>query len=430
MRILFPNRPGTRPWRAGPLLALFAFAAVLLEWTPSAHAYAWMVRHGETQCASCHADPSGGELLTKYGRQQGLSILRMPYGKEDVRPSAVGSGSAAAAGSQASAKPRTGFLWGAWDTPSWLLLGGSLRGAAFGAGDLRVFPMQMDLFGQVKFGRYRAGGSLGVARLQQNSANGRATFLTRNQGNDFNLLSRSHWLALDLGRKRDFTLRAGRLNLPFGLRIPEHYMWARDVTRTDRDSDQQHGAALAYNNRYVRAEAMGIAGNYQLRPDRYRERGYSAYGEYLVSDRVGVGVSSLVTTAKADRVSFEQEKTTRGVHGAFVRSRLIKPLVLMAEADMLHTSRRAIGYVGFAQLDYEPLQGLHLITTVEVLDQGKHEAAPVGISYDSVPGAGSPRAGAWVSADWFFYSQLELRVDAVLRQDSGAYVLAQLHAYL
>jgi hypothetical protein len=386
-----------------------------------------MIRHGETQCANCHADPSGGELLTKYGRAQGNRLLQMIYTRADRAPPA---GAGTSSPRPAITPSRNGFLWGAWDTPDWLLLGGALRGAAFVNSQLSVFPMQIDGYAQVKFGRFRAGGSLGVAKISPNSPNGRAAFVTRDQGDGINMMSRTHWVALDLGARRDWTLRAGRINLPFGLRVPEHYLWVRDVTRTDRDSDQHEGLSLAYNNRWLRAEVQAIAGNYQIRPDRYRERGYSGFAEYLIGDGIGVGASSLFTEAHADRISFEQEKTRRGVHGVFYRQRVIKPVVVLAEADLMHISRRQLGYVGFAQADYEPLRGLHLIATVEVLDQGLHDPAHVGIHYESLAGAGKPRAGAWLSADWFFYSQLELRVDGVFRQDTGAYVLAQIHAYL
>jgi hypothetical protein len=141
-------------------------------------------------------------------------------------------------------------------------------------------------------------------------------------------------------------------------------------------------------------------------------------------------VSSLVTVAHADRVSLEQLQTTRGVHGAFVRARLIKPLVLLAEADLLHTSRRAPGYTDFLQLDYEPIRGLHVFGTVEMLDGGRHHAPAVGFAPEQWAGEGKPRAGGWLSADWLFWQQLDLRVDMIARQDSGAYVFAQLHAYL
>src|SRR6478609_4605052 len=47
------------------LIALPLFA--LLSPKP-AHAYAWMIKRGYPSCPACHADPSGGELLTGYGR--------------------------------------------------------------------------------------------------------------------------------------------------------------------------------------------------------------------------------------------------------------------------------------------------------------------------------------------------------------------------
>ncbi|MEZ4227436.1 MAG: hypothetical protein R3B13_41240 [Polyangiaceae bacterium] len=232
-----------------------------------------------------------------------------------------------------------------------------------------------------------------------------------------------------MGAQHEWVVRAGRLNLPFGLRIPEHFMWVRDSTRTDRDSDQQHGVAIAYGGQSVRGEVMGIAGNYQVNPDRYRERGYSGYAELSVTPGATVGLSSLVTVAQADRVSLEQSATTRGAHGAFTRLVLAEPLVLLAEADTLHTSRRKLGYVGMVQADYELTQGLHLIGSGEILDTGYREPAS-NVDVPKVAGVGKPRFGGWVSLDWFFLPQLELRVDLLGRQDSGGAALAQLHAYL
>jgi nicotinamide mononucleotide transporter PnuC len=36
---------------------------------------------------------------------------------------------------------------------------------------------------------------------------------------------------------------------------------------------QQHGVAVAYSGERVRGEILGIAGNYQIQPDDYRQRG-------------------------------------------------------------------------------------------------------------------------------------------------------------
>jgi hypothetical protein len=445
----------------GRILFCLLPALLVLAAARPAHAYPWMIKHGYVGCATCHADPSGGELLTKYGRMQGELLLRMRWGKDDV--SAAASKPAESASSfdsfdsfgtedepgpsraperspakaepekpePAESAPRTGFLWGLWDTPDELLLGGSVRVAAMSSGERgRVFPMQLDLYGQLALWRIRAGGSIGAAKVKQNSPNARTAFVTTNQGNQLNLVSRTHWLGVDLGAQNEWTVRAGRLPLPFGVRIPEHTMWARDATRTDRDSDQQHGLAVAHSGRILRGEIMGIAGNYQVNPDRYRERGYSGYFEATVTDGLALGASSLVTVAKADRVSLEQEKTTRGAHGPFTRVRVAEPFVILAEGDLLHTSRRELGYVGFAQGDWEITQGLHLMGTAEVLDYGYRKPVVPGFDVPRYPGVGKPAFGGWLSVDWFFLPELELRVDLIGRQNAGGTALAQLHAYL
>lgn len=173
-----------------PLLAVFA--------PKEAHAYAWMIKRGYPSCPACHADPSGGELLTAYGRmistltlstnwegegsasnQRGLTrkiALRAPEtfaagpkaaGPEDAeeekaegdsaegdKPEGDGTeasesseatesteepaASAEASGSSSSSGESTfpNFLFGAFDLPEWLLLGGSYR-------HLNILPIQI-----------------------------------------------------------------------------------------------------------------------------------------------------------------------------------------------------------------------------------------------------------------------------------------------
>src|SRR5467141_1255282 len=85
------------------------FAACWVPATP-AHAYAWMIRHGYTGCATCHMDPSGEGVLTQYGRAQGDLLLQSHYGA-----------------SPTEAAPSSNFLWNAVKTPDWLLGGGGVR---------------------------------------------------------------------------------------------------------------------------------------------------------------------------------------------------------------------------------------------------------------------------------------------------------------
>ena len=64
-------------------VALACFGLAMLSAQPRAHAYAWMIRHGYTNCATCHADPSGGAVLTPYGRAQGSLLLAQDWARFD-----------------------------------------------------------------------------------------------------------------------------------------------------------------------------------------------------------------------------------------------------------------------------------------------------------------------------------------------------------
>jgi hypothetical protein len=393
-------------------LVLLPLACVLLT-TARADAYTWMIRHAYNGCGVCHADPSGGEVLTPYGRAQSDLLLRMRYdGKspEEIEPG--------------KASNFLGFL----ELPQSVMLGGSGRVASTLKGsEYRVFPMQLDLYGQFRFGDFFAGGSVGVSKVPAGSPHARAAQVTTEQGDGWNVISRTHYVGLDFAEQK-FTARAGRLNLPFGIRIPEHTMWVREATRTDRESDQQHGVALAYNSDVAHAEGMVLLGNYQVNPDEFRERGYSFFFEILAESRAAMGVSSLYTIAKRDRLTLETN-VARGAHGAFTRIAIGEPFALLGEMNLLTDSTRELGYVGFLQGDYEIVQGLHGLLTGEVLNLGYPKNGEA-LQVKRGPGNGEAQFGAWISAAWFFLPHLDLRVDAIVRGGTDFTLLTQLHAFL
>lgn len=432
--------------KAGSWGTFFLFQAIVaaflftLSYTDSAHAYAWMIKHNYTACGTCHADPSGGELLTHYGRVTSDLILRTHYGSPDVAKDSEAKSEAKDEG------PPTGVFWGALDLPKQVLLSGSYRNLYIvRPKEDEVFTlvpvMQLDVYGQLRFGAVTMGGSVGLGKAPVDSPHVRAAQITANQGEGLNLISRNHYVGVDIGSS--FILRAGRLNLPFGIRMPEHTTWVREATRTDRESDQQHGLALAYVGENLRAEIMGIAGNFQTKlvpggefgaergftSDSVRERGYSMYVEGISGTNFAAGVTSKVTYAQLDRVTFE-EKSLRQAHGLTMRYAPAKFLSFLAEADALFRTNANTGYVGFAQADVEPIQGLHFMLTGEFLDQGlavQSDGEPTPIAS---PGLGEPRFGGWLTLDWFFYRQFEFRTDLLFRQNEPLTLLGQLHFYL
>jgi hypothetical protein len=386
-----------------------ALATLLLP--AIAHAYPWMIRHGYSACAMCHLDPSGGSVVTEYGRAQGDLLLRTPFGRKG-------------GAEEEEASPTAGFLWGAVKTPDWLLLGGTFRSllentrSAGSPSTTRLIAMQSDLRAGISTSRIKAYASLGFQH-----EGGRPAALTHGTGD--NAVSREHWIGISMGDE-SMLLRAGRMELPFGLRVIEHTLWVRQATRTDINDQQQHGLAFAYTSDTFRAEAMAILGNYQMRPDDYRERGYSAFAEYAVSPKAALGVTSLFTSAKRDVVELITRR--RQAHGVFARVVPAKPLVVMLEMDLLLDSLVdepiRSGSASMLQADWEVVQGVHLMATGEVL----HEAQL---------GAGTS-VGGWASFAWFFAPHLDFRVDAIQQSRASASgttisatsLLAQFHAWL
>lgn len=380
------SRPG------GPLLLLLA--ALLVP--GAAHAYPWMIRHGYSGCGVCHLDPSGSGLLTDYGRAQSELLMATRWSSENTE----------------EASPQADFGFGLFKLPEWLFLGVSYRGGELVARattsndaglqqstvtDKRWLHMVADFKAGLRIGRFRASGTIGWL---QSAAN--AISITSKDSN--NIVAREFWAGWELGEEAGL-VRAGRINLPFGLRNIEHTAWIRAATRTDINVGQQYGVALQLGSDTVRGEIMAIAGNYQLSPDAYRERGYSGYLETMAAQSLALGLSSLVT--RAERGLSTGVPTLRQAHGAFLRWSIVPQLALLSEGDLLLSQRLGSGVLEagaatWTQLDWEPIQGFHLMPAFETLQQ-----------YGDL---GRVSLGEWITLDWFPWSHVELRIDLFFRQ--------------
>lgn len=391
--------------RWSPLLALPLLAA------PGALAYPSMIAHGYTNCAACHVDPSGSGQLTTYGR--GMSDLLVRW---HLDPKEVESG---------EPSPAAGFLFGLVPTPEWLNPSGNLRGGPMVVvgSNVAVVPLVMatDLTTTLDLGPVAAHVALGFGLKNM----GPAVVVSADPSTgEVALVSREHWLGLKLFDEA-LMVRAGRIPVPFGLRNVEHTSAVRALTRTDVNTDQQHGVAVAYANDLVRAEVMALLGNYQIRPDAVRERGYSGYLEVFPVEHLGVGASSLVTWAGRDLDT--GVPLLRQAHGAFARYAPFEPLALLFEGDALidtafdaaGTATTTVGGAGWLQADWAIIPGVRLLPALE----------------GSVHGDG--KVAGWLGAAWYPLPHTELRTDVLYRETfaatgaTGTFVgLVQLHLYL
>lgn len=379
---------------------------------PGAWAFPWMVKHNYGSCAVCHVDPSGSGQLTPYGRAQADVIVRWrtsPRNDEEEVPKSAN------------------FLWFI-ALPDWLNLSGNVRGGAMiRPSSTPVVPLIMatDLYATVNLGPVVAHVTTGVGIKNQ----GQAAILPQCEpamgtcGAQWT--AREFWAGVKFADEA-VLLRGGRTNLPFGLRNNEHTSFVRRLTRTDINTGQQVGVSATYQSDVVRGEVMGILGNFQLGPDIYRDRGYSAFAEYSISHNAYIGVSSLIAHAGADIET--QLETTRHAHGLFARWAPIQKLALLAEADFLAWQSPQkldrLGFAAFLQGDFEVMNGLHLMATVEGAHTGRGEQGP--------------SLGGWISGAWYFLPHMEFRFDHIFRRTSQPGVapyfeyafIAQLHFFL
>jgi hypothetical protein len=385
----------------------------------NAHAYAWMIRHGFSECGGCHVDPMGGETLTGMGRVTGQTLMASQYGGQTPSDTAM-------------------FLFGLPE-PDNVRLGGSFRGLSiydFDTNNPRVFPMQMDFYGAGFIGNFVIAASIGASRASnryEHSSKARLFGSIEDEG--FIAVSRNHWAGYRFSN--NLMLRGGRLNLPFGIRTPDHTMWVRSETMTDRESDQQHGASLVYSDHQLRGELLGSVGNLQL-AQQFRAYGYSGYLEYSLDPELAVGVSSMLLYAQKEPLTIRDNVTTfqrdvlRHAHGLTARYTPFQALVLLAEADMVKKTGAGIGYVGMGTADLEPVQGLHFALTGEVLNRGKLDPEALDTFEREVegPGRGETRLGLWGTINWFLLPHVDLRIDLVTRQRRATMLQTQLHIYL
>jgi hypothetical protein len=381
--------------------------AVLWLLVGSAHAHSWMIREGYGTCAECHLDPSGSGLLTDYGRAQGEILLRTHY---DERAPDWEPGNA------------KDFLWGVVPLPEWLELGGSSRSAYLvqDSGETstnRFIQMQADLRAHLQIESFRAYGSLALA--EEGATEALITSMP-----DMNLVSREHWLGYDVNDR--MLVRAGRMPLPFGLRVEEHTLLARQATQVDINDEQQGGVAWGYNGRAFRTEVMGILGNFQLSPDDYRERGGTGFFEWLPSSRGAFGVSALAAHANVDPEYLVER--LRQAYGVTARYSPIEEIAVYGEADLLLEDRNDdsfTGNTGFVAVDWQIVQGLHLKGTGEWLSYDNDDLAD--------------QIGGWGTVQWFFLPHADLRFDIIQRSATTPSTdlkvdtttgLGQLHFYL
>jgi hypothetical protein len=395
-----------RPWPRGkalrPSWALgIALAAILSIYrvVPAWGYPQWQLSTGAARCNQCHYAPAGGGLLTSYGRD------------------AVGDQLSTFGGNGA-------FLHGAVPVPSWLAVGGDLRGAFVdhavqdpNGATVAVFPMQADASARLSIpGTGLSGvGTIGL-RGQVRDPNLLVPIQNYQPISTSRLISREHYLMFQPEVIGTY-LRVGRFFAPFGLRVAEHNLYVRRDLGFDQLRETYNFSAGIVQDSWE-AHVTVFAPDF-LRHIGSDEHGAAAYSEF----RVAEGTAAIAGQA---RIAVGPG-ATRFIFGAVGKAYLERARTLFfTEVNLVHqvfddpgvrTRRQAVGAAGVTIL---PLPSL----PVTLL--GERNQIDIGIP------------DAWTAANvlvnWFPYAHCEAQLVGRLQFPSGGDVAKtlffQVHYFL
>jgi hypothetical protein len=219
-----------------------------------------------TRCTACHYSPTGGGLLTPYGRLLSHRELSTTRGSTTTDAAAADD---ASHGEQA-------FLFGALGDA----LGPVHLGVETRPSYLRIgFPgghegmdllMNLDLVGAVQHHGWTAYGTVG--REPPNSAvrHGRTD-------PDAAFISYEHWISY--GTEERFRIRAGRFLPAYGVRFADHTMYTRRPLGLDRN-DQVYGVEVSGAIGQSLVQVMVSPGKAEAILHDHSRRGFSAGGRW------------------------------------------------------------------------------------------------------------------------------------------------------
>jgi hypothetical protein len=286
------------------MMRLLVSGIVLLACVRVAHAYPQFQLVKDATCTSCHLSPSGDGLLSENGLSTAENISQWGTAPE--------------------------FFYNKLPLPSWLELGGDLRGASgydsAGAPNHTavLFPMQGEVYAAAtykSFSLHLTGGVRDPRSCPLDDPNCPSPASTL-------FFSREHWVQWqqDPGATDGLFVRVGRFMPVFGLRFAEHPDYDRRYGGSPL-YDETYAAALEYIQPAWEVHATAFIKDPIAKHSVERGNGAALYAEARLTDATLVGVEGKLDVTPDDSNLYT---------GVTAKQLIRKDLVVEAEVELVH----------------------------------------------------------------------------------------------
>lgn len=284
-----------------------------------------MIRHRYSNCTVCHVSPTGGGLLSAYGRALSVEALST-WGTEN----------------------EGNILHGLVNTeaiPAWLNIGGDVRALQLHAKDAnsrrgRFMVMQADLEGAVTIGPLLFVSTIGLIYERPEA---------------YSIGSRRYYAMYQV--TDEVHVRAGRYLSAFGLNIPEHTSYTRGELGFGAN-EETYNIEVGLVNETISAFLTSS----QARPEQSsqsKEQALSAQFDYTFLSKYRVGIG------RWQGIKLNSSRVLTSVHGALGFTDRIYFLF-----DLVYQEQRSPdirGYYVFTRPGWEVFKGFHTFGVLETL---------------------------------------------------------------
>ncbi len=381
-------------------------AVVLLAGARQAAAYPqFQFSSGTNRCGQCHFAPSGGGLLTSWGRDESADTISLG-----------GDGA---------------FLHGLVSPPAWLGIGGDFRLAALTndvgsptGPESAVFPMQADIYVRAAFTESLSlnvtGGIRGIERPSDGSIGGRLGAAADD------LMSREHYLMWRPSATGPYA-RVGRFFAPYGLRFVEHIYYVRRYTGFNL-YEETYSASGGYVADEWELHLTGFAPVPTTLPSPLRsigpsESGAAGYGEVRLAKmsalagqfRVGIGsLESRYQVGAIGKLWVEKAKLLVLGEGDFIRQQF--------KTTPGYTQNQFVSYLG---LNFYPIRGLMGAVAYERFQENLSVSTTARNAYDL-----QLNFFPWAHCEAVLLGRYQLTGSGATDGGTATLLMLQLHYYL